>query len=224
VGAADVEAAVRRVVFATLAATGAAPSPAAIAAELGRPPGEVSAALHSLHAAHQLVLTPAGDAVRMAHPFSAAPMGFVLRAPHDDRMWWGGCAWDSFGIVAALGEELEIATRCPHCGRALAFVAGPGTPPPDLTVRLPRPAAEWWDDVVWTCARIRLFCDEQHARAYVAAHGLPEGALVPARTMWRLAQGWYGDRLDPGYRPQTRQERQEQLAALGLTGDFWRLP
>jgi len=35
----------------------------------------VRAALANLHAAHAIVLTPAGDAVRMAHPFSAAPMG-----------------------------------------------------------------------------------------------------------------------------------------------------
>jgi hypothetical protein len=214
------QAAVRREVFATLAATGAPPSPAAIARRLVRPADAVRRALRALHDAHQLVLTPEGDAVRMAHPFSAAPMGFVLRAPGDDRLWWGGCAWDSFGIVAALGEELEVLTRCPRCARTLAFATGPDRPPPELTVRLPRPAAEWWDDVVWTCTRIRLFCDDDHA----AADAPPRSALVPARTMWRLAQGWYGDRLDPGYVPQDREARQAQLEAAGLRGAFWRLP
>ena len=217
-------AAVRRVVFSTLATTGAAPSPGAIAAELGRPLEDVRRALRELHDAHHLVLTADGDAVRMAHPFSAAPMGFVLRAPDDDRLWWGGCAWDSFGIMAALGEDVDVLTRCPHCGRTLEFRTGPATPPPELTVRVPRPAAEWWDDVVWTCTRIRLFCDTGHARAHVAEHDLPAGALVPAPAMWQLALTWYGDRLDPDYAPQTREERRHQLEAVGLTGDFWRLP
>lgn len=217
-------AAVRRSVFASFAADGQAPSPAAIAHQLGHPVGEILDALRSLHDGHHLVLVAAGDAVRMAHPFSASPMGFVVLAARDDRMWWGGCAWDSFGIVAAVGEELEIRTRCPHCERPLAFRSAPEIPPPGLTVRVPRPAAEWWEDVVGTCTHIRLFCDDSHARQYVVAHDLPEGALVPATTMWQLALSWYADRLDSNYVPQTASERQRQLDRVGLDGDFWRLP
>lgn len=213
---------VRRVVFEALAQTGAAPSPARIAARLGLDRDEVLARLRALHDLHQVVLE--GEAVRMAHPFSAAPMGFVLRAA-DDRMWWGGCAWDSFGIVAALGEELEITTRCPGCGRSLAFACGPRVaPPPDLAIRIPRPAAEWWDDVVATCTNIRLFCDADHARAHAEHEDLAGGALVEARRMWRLALPWYGDRLDPDYVPQPPAHRQRLLDDLGLDGDFWRLP
>jgi hypothetical protein len=215
---------VRRLVFAGFAAAGAPPTPAEIAAALGLPADEVLRRLGALHDQHQLVLGPGRDAVRMAHPFSAAPMAFVLRAPSDDRLWWGGCAWDSFGIVAALGEELEITTRCPGCGETITFLAGPSTPPPVLVVRLPRPAREWWDDVVATCSDIRLCHDTEHAHAYAERAGLPPGEVVPAETMWRLALPWYGDRLDPHYVPQTPQQRQDTLDALGLTGDFWALP
>jgi len=216
---------VRRVVFERLGASGAAPSIAAIASELGVADDDVRGALEELHQGHHLVLAPEGDSVRMAHPFSAAPMAFVLRAPGDDRLWWGGCAWDSFGIVAAVGEELEITTRCPHCRRTLTYTAGPGTAPPDqYVIRIPRPAAEWWDDVVQTCTNIRIFCDEDHARSFVNENEVPEGALVPAGTMWKLALTWYGDRLDPDYVPQSRDERQRQLTEAGLSGDFWQLP
>jgi hypothetical protein len=216
---------VRRTVFTRLATTGAAPSIGAIASELGSSEDEVRAALRELHEGHHLVLAPEGDSVRMAHPFSAAPMAFVLRAPGDDRLWWGGCAWDSFGIVAALGEELEITTRCPSCDRALIYAAGPETaPPPSLVIRIPRPAADWWDDVVKTCSNIRIFCDEEHARAFIEERRLPEGALVAAETMWKLALTWYGDRLDSDYEPQSREERQQQLTEAGLTGEFWELP
>lgn len=216
-------AALRSQIFARLATTGAAPSAAEAAAELGLTSERVLSGWRDLHALHQIVLGPELDAVRMAHPFSAAPMGFVLRAD-DDRLWWGGCAWDSFGIVAALGEELEIETRCPGCRRTLRFRCGPGLAPPELTVRLPRPAREWWDDVVATCSDIRLCCDEQHARDYVAQAGLPPGELVEAERMWRLAQPWYGDRLDPDYAPQSPEQRRRQLVDAGLTGPFWDLP
>ena len=214
---------VRRLVFRRFSERGAPPSPGEIAEELNIDRDEALRRLRDLHDRHQIVLNRARDAVRMAHPFSAAPMGFVLRAD-GDRLWWGGCAWDSFGIVAALGEELEITTRCPACARTWTYRAGPDTPPPALTVRLPRPAAEWWDDVVATCSDIRVFCDDDHARAYVRENDLPDGALVPAERMWRLALGWYGDRLDDDYVPQTQAVRQRQLDELGLDGPFWRLP
>ena len=135
------------------------------------------------------MLTPAGDAIRMAHPFSAAPMGFVVRA--GDQFWWGGCAWDSFGITAALDRQMEITTCCAGCGRKLVYVAGPATPPTlDAVVLIPRPAREWWDDVVATCSSIRVYC----RRTEMPTHA----ESVPVLTLWQLAQPWYGDRLDAG--------------------------
>jgi len=213
----------RDVVYRRFATAGAPPSPTEAAASLGIDVSAVVAGWRELHDRHQLVLGPGGDSIRMAHPFSALPMGFVLRAD-DDRLWWGGCAWDSFGIVAALHEELELLARCPQCGRSVAMRVGPDRPPPALTIRIPRPAAEWWDDVVKTCNDIRLYCGEDHARAFVARCGLAAGVLVDAERMWRLAQPWYGDRLDPDYAPRSREDRQRLLAESGLDGPFWQLP
>ena len=124
--------AVRLAVYRTFADQGRPPSVTELAAQTGLPGAEVRAALGHLHQAHAIVLTPAGDAVRMAHPFSAAPMGFVVAAEGlgpagyaGDRMWWGGCAWDSLGIGAALGEPVAVRTLCPGCGRTLRATAGP---------------------------------------------------------------------------------------------------
>ena len=39
-----------------------------------------------------------------------------------------------------------------------------------------------------------------------------------------LAHAWWGDRLDPGWKPHTREQNQAILDGLGLIGDFWRLP
>jgi Alkylmercury lyase len=205
----------RRLVYQTFAEQGRAASPAELAGELELDPAHVLAALRDLHDRHALVLTPAGDAIRMAHPFSAAPMGFVVRA--DDQFWWGGCAWDSFGIIAALDRQMEITTCCAGCGRKLVYVAGPATPPTlAAVVLIPLPAREWWDDVVATCDSIRVYC----RRTEMPTHA----ESVPLLTLWQLAQPWYGDRLDPDWTPQPTGARQRLLDDVGLAGPFWRLP
>lgn len=218
---------VRDLVYATFAAEGRAPSIAELARRTVSTPEAVRRHLHRLADAHALVMNPEGDAVRMAHPFAAAPMAFVL-APidgRDDRRWWGGCAWDSFGISAALRREVRIDTTCPHCAEHISLNAGPGTPPPGgLAVRFPRPAAEWWEDVVGTCTMIRLFCTSEHADQWAADHAPGNGYVADARTVWDLAQAWYGDRLNADFQPHSREFNQALLAERGLNGAFWRLP
>jgi hypothetical protein len=215
--------AIRASVYATFAREGRPPSPSELSASLGLPPAAVDAALRELHDMHAIVLTEAGDGVRMAHPFSAWPMGFVLRT--GDRFWWGGCAWDSFGIVAALRERVEILTVCPSCGAELRYAASESSPPDaELVVRLPRPAAEWWEDVVATCTNIRAFCSPEHVEEWRAGEGAAPGYVTDLETLWRLALPWYGDRLDPAWEPHTREHNQSLLDECGLTGPFWALP
>lgn len=67
---------------------------------------------------------------------------------------------------------------------------------------------------------MRLFRDEEHvARTY----DTPGATFAPQR-LWTLARAWYGDRLDPGWTPHSRDRNQADLAAAGLTGPFWELP
>ena len=49
------------------------------------------------------------------------------------------------------------------------------------------------------------------------------GASVPIATLAALARDWYGDRLDPGWRPRPLEQSQAILDRYGLTGEFWRL-
>ena len=217
----------RRVVYDTLAAEGRAPSLREIARRAGCTPDQAGHGLAELAERHALVLTPDGDAIRMAHPFSAAPMAFVVTPLDgtDDRRWWGGCAWDSFGISAALNLDVLIDTACPDCGAQLRVPAGPSrAPDADLAVWFPLPAARWWDDVVRTCTSIRLCCDQDHARRWAAATGQSDGQVAAAGSVWRLAQPWYGDRLREDFAPHTREHNQALLEASGLTGPFWHLP
>jgi hypothetical protein len=50
-----------------------------------------------------------------------------------------------------------------------------------------------------------------------------QGERVDLATLSALARDWYGDRLDPAWRPRSAEESQRILGAHGLTGDFWRL-
>jgi hypothetical protein len=53
----------------------------------------------------------------------------------------------------------------------------------------------------------------------------PEGgATITLATLCELALAWWSDRLDPDWRPHTREQNQAILDRVGLTGAFWRLP
>jgi hypothetical protein len=51
----------------------------------------------------------------------------------------------------------------------------------------------------------------------------PRGGAMTTEQLHELARRWYGDRLDPGWRPRTAEASQAILEAAGLTGPFWRL-
>lgn len=70
---------------------------------------------------------------------------------------------------------------------------------------------------------MRLFRSEEEVDAWCARHGRERGAVVPVVQLEELARRWYGDRLDPGWRPRTREASQRILDEVGLTGPFWAL-
>jgi hypothetical protein len=64
---------------------------------------------------------------------------------------------------------------------------------------------------------------EEHLTRWLAANGWEPGATVPAPQLNDLASAWWWTRLDPGWRPRSRDESQAILTDVGLTGDFWSL-
>jgi hypothetical protein len=73
---------------------------------------------------------------------------------------------------------------------------------------------------------MNLFRSEEHLARWAArwVEGRAPGATLPVGTLSRLAHVWWGDRLDPAWRPRSRDQNQALLEGLGLTSDFWRLP
>ncbi len=110
---------------------------------------EVAAGWRRLHDAHALVLDAETGAIRMANPFSAVPTPFRVRA--DGRWWHANCAWDAFGVCAALHVDGRIETTCPDCGDPIACDVRGARPADDsLLFHCLVPAAHWWDDIVFT--------------------------------------------------------------------------
>jgi len=110
---------------------------------------DVVAAWRRLHDAHALVLNAAGDALRMANPFSAVPSAYRVRA--DGRWWYANCAWDALGICAALHVDGRVETSCPDCGEPIAVEVRDRRPDDEsLLFHCLVPAQEWWSDIVFT--------------------------------------------------------------------------
>lgn len=52
---------------------------------------------------------------------------------------------------------------------------------------------------------------------------MPPGGAIPMPAMWPLTRAWYGDRLDPDFRPAPLDRLQRLLHAAAGPADFWRL-
>lgn len=85
----------------------------------------------------------------MLNPFSAVPSAHRVRA--GGRWWYASCAWDAFGICAALHVDGRIETSCADCGEPIAVGVRDERPDDErLLFHCLVPAAGWWDDIVYT--------------------------------------------------------------------------
>jgi hypothetical protein len=139
----------RRLTYALFVELGRAPSAAEVAHASEWITDDVLAGWLRLHEQHALVLDATATAIRMANPFSAVPTPYRVEA--DGRSWYGNCAWDAFGICAALGSDGRIETSCPDCGDPIVVELRDGRPDDaTLAFHCLVPAAQWWDDIVYT--------------------------------------------------------------------------
>jgi hypothetical protein len=141
--------ALRNVTYARFVELGRAPTAAEVADAVGRDLPEVIAGWSRLHSEHALVLDPGTGGITMANPFSGVPTGYRVQAA--GRWWYGNCAWDAFGICAALHSDGRIETSCPDCRKSLRIAVRDQRPDDgSLLFHCLVPAARWWDDIVFT--------------------------------------------------------------------------
>jgi hypothetical protein len=107
-------------------------------AETGAPPPlgeEDPAVVEALADARVIVLGEDGE-VRMAHPFANHDEGAIVES--GGRRWRGNCAWDGFGIAAALRlVDYTVTSNGVTADDTVLF---------HVTV----PAEHWWDDPGYT--------------------------------------------------------------------------
>lgn len=127
---------------------GGAPSVEQVAEAEGITDAQVMSGWKRLHQAHALVLDDEYELL-MLNPFSAIPTGYRVVAR--GREWYANCAWDAFGVCAALAADGRIEATCPDCRQPLTVQVENGKPSDETLVFHSLVAApSWWNDIGYT--------------------------------------------------------------------------
>ena len=136
-------------IYRHFAETGQRPSLQVIADRVGADLSSVREVYLRLRRQRVLVLEPDGISIRMAPPFSGVPTQHVVTV--GQTKYFANCAWDSFGIPAALHRRGQVHSRCEQSGELLDLEIGLAGPPSCSWIfHCLVPAAKWWDDIVFT--------------------------------------------------------------------------
>jgi len=139
---------IRVAIYDAVVRSGQAPAPSELAVTLRLEEADVAAAYRALAGAHVIVLAPGTVEVAWAPPFSVTPTPF--KAAADGMSWYAPCAWDAFGIPAALHRDAAIDARCAWSGETIVCGVADGRAYGDGVVHLLVPAAHFWDDIAYT--------------------------------------------------------------------------
>jgi len=139
---------VREAIYDAIVKRGVAPSTDDIADACAMTEPRVRKAVRALADAHVIVLRPGSMDLWAAPPFSAVPSGFKVRA--QSGSWFAPCAWDAFGIPAALQADAEIDAVCAETGAPIRCGVRAGREFGSAVIHLLVPAALFWDDIIYT--------------------------------------------------------------------------
>lgn len=183
---------------------------------------EVEQALYRLHDYHGVVLHPHRPAVWVIHPFATAPTNFIVKSRRGE--WWGNCAWCSLGVAALLGEDVTITTSSGAHGDPVTIRIENGeVRERELLVHFPIPMREAWNNVVYTCSTMLVFRSEAEIDRWSARHNIAKGDVQPIDRVWRFAQKWYGNHLNPAWEKWTMQQARDIFREFDLTHPIWEL-
>ena len=68
-----------------------------------------------------------------------------------------------------------------------------------------------------------LFRDEEHIQRWCLTRTIARGATLTPEQGWRLAHGWFKDKLRPDWKRTSLEEAETLFASVGLVGAFWNL-
>jgi hypothetical protein len=130
---------------------GAVPSLAEVASRIALPQSDTAESFGRLAASRVMLLRPGTMEILSFNPFAAGSTDFRVRA--DGRDWSALCAWDAFGVAAALRTDGVVLGHCAEvCGVPLEVrLSGDAIGALDgVVMQFALPAREWWKDIVFT--------------------------------------------------------------------------
>ncbi len=148
-GLSDADVALRNNTYRTFVDLGRAPAIEELATRTESDTNTIRDGWRRLHDAHAIVLLDDMETIRMASPFSGVTTRYRVLA--DDRWWHANCAWDAFGICAALHLDGTIETTCADCDEPITVhVTGGLADDNTLLFHCLVPANAWWNDITFT--------------------------------------------------------------------------
>ena len=145
----DDDVALRNLTYRMFVDLGRAPSLLEVATMSKMDVNASAAGWQRLHDGHAIVLHSGTSELRMVNPFAAQPTAYRVQAA--GRSWFANCAWDAFGICAALDVDGRIETICADCGTEITVEVRDRHPDDkSLMFHCLVPARQWWDDIVFS--------------------------------------------------------------------------
>ena len=161
----------------------------------GAPPvkfdGDESALLEELEAAHVVVLDNMGTSAWRTRSPATTPAHASTRAG------------DVVGQlrVGRLRHRRRAGPARHATVTSNGITVSADDPDPSVLFHVSIPAAHWWDDVELACSEMLLFRSEDEIDAWCRDHGRERGGVMSVDRLVPMAARWYGDRLDPDWRP-----------------------
>lgn len=131
-----------------------------------------------------------GDELVAIDGLSTRPTKHRMRLGNDALFTW--CAADAIGIPAALGEDGQVVTVCPHCSTEIVVSIDAGVPDAHEDILLWLPTASCSHVVTQFCPDVNLFCNRAQLDSWRSQAGEPVGETLSANEAAELGRQWWG--------------------------------
>ena len=223
---ADVAARVRKFIFDHFLEHAAPPVVEQVMTQFALSRDEAAAVLRDLEAGRHLALVKGTARILMAFPFSAVATPFRVTA--GGRTYFANCSWDAVAFHAMLRTDIRVESYCHHCAAPIALEMRNSqvthADPPGTLIYLARPPTQWWEDITTTCSNTMVFFASPEHRDASDLCGSDDAtvSLTPDQ-VHALSVPIYERKFSLDYARPTREELLDHFAAMGLTGDYWKL-
>lgn len=139
----------RTAVYRHFSTTGQPPTLEAMSEATGATSDDIREGYRRLYAKRMLVPDRDFSSIRMAPPFSGVATQHLVTV--NGTEYFANCAWDAFGVVAALGGTGDVRSRCEQTLEPLALHLTPDGPAASPWLfHCVVPASQWWNNIVFT--------------------------------------------------------------------------